>query len=57
MEARPDGHLDKYLSHAASLVSINVLCDESALGCSCYQAASKELLLLLPDTSDLIKYM
>lgn len=56
MEARPDGHLDKHLSHTASLVSIDVLCDESALGCSSYKAASKEVLFLFPDMSDLIKY-
>lgn len=60
----PDGSLtwwilyqDKHLSHTASLVSINVLCDEAALGCSCYKAASKEVLFLFPDMSDLIKYM
>lgn len=56
----PDGsstwHLDKHLSHAASLVSI-MLCDESDMGCSCYKAASKEVLFLFPDMSDLIKYM
>lgn len=46
MEARPDGQLDKHLSHVASLVSIDVLCDESALGCSSYKAASKEVLFL-----------
>lgn len=57
MEAWPDGHLDKHLSHAASSLSINVLCDESDLGCSCYKAASKEVLFLFPDMSDLIKYM
>lgn len=57
MEARPDGRLDKHLSHAASLVSLNVPCDESALGCSCYKAASKEVLFLFPDMWDLIKYM
>lgn len=57
MDARPDGHLDKHLSHAASLLSINMLCDESALRCSCYKAASKEVLFLFPDMSDLIKYM
>lgn len=60
----PDGSLtwwipyrDKHLSRSASLVSINVLCDEPTLRCSCYKAASKELLFLFPDMSDLIKYM